>query len=67
MRFDADTMAPQGSGVTSRRRVERSAMPTMWSIASVYEFGPAKPCTSGVKMAHQGGNLTTRRLSEASP
>jgi hypothetical protein len=67
IRFDADTMAPQAAGVPSRRRVERSAMPTVWSIASVYEFGIANPCTSGVKKAHHVGNLSTRRLSEASP
>ena len=75
MRLAADTLAPEANAVASRPWVASraacasSALPT-WRCVGRYGFAGTKPSTPmmtiPVDQAH-AGNLTTRRLSEASP
>ena len=77
MRLAADTLAPQATAGASRRRVPggTACAPgrtfTTWRTSGLYGFTGTKPCRADgdhllVNKPHVG-NITTRRLSEASP
>jgi hypothetical protein len=75
MRLAADTLAPQAIAGASRRRVASgiayaAGTSTTWRTSGNFGFVNTKPSCPMVMIpvnkAH-AGNLTNRRLSEASP